>query len=96
MLLKQRNDKKIPANQRESYDSIAVGSELYGYCGGAFGRDSYSTKVVISKNPTEIVAKNEKGKTEIARICDWNDLVESSNRWLEENEEDEAVGWFEI
>lgn len=35
---------------------IKAGDKLYGFCGGAFGRDSYNTKTVIAVGETWVLA----------------------------------------
>ena len=40
---------------------LRVGDKLYGYCGGEFGRDSYSTKTVEAIGSDWVVAREEEG-----------------------------------
>lgn len=37
--------------------SISVGDVLHGFCGGAFGRESYGTKVVEAAGKDWVVAR---------------------------------------
>lgn len=46
---------------------IRVGTLLYGYCGGHFGRDSYERKRVEAIGADWVVAREECG---IGRVCD--------------------------
>ena len=40
---------------------IRVGTKLYGYCGGYFGRDSHDTKRVEAVGADWVVAREESG-----------------------------------
>lgn len=40
---------------------IRVGTLLFGYCGGAFGRDSYDIKRVEAIGADWVVARNQQG-----------------------------------
>ncbi len=44
--------------------TVRVGSVLYGYCGGAFGRDSYDDKRVEAMGADWIVVRNRAGRPE--------------------------------
>lgn len=85
----------------EALKVLVPGRILYGYCGGAFGRDSYGNKTIIS---AEIESDEYKEKKFIRLtvtmdgVKDWitledsnevKNLIESSNRWLKEREEDD-------
>lgn len=43
---------------------VKVGSVLHGYCGGSFGRDSYSHKRVEAIGKGWLVVRNEQGQPE--------------------------------
>lgn len=43
---------------------VKVGSVLHGFCGGAFGRDSYDHKRVEAMGKGWLVARNERGVPE--------------------------------
>ena len=43
---------------------VKVGSVLHGFCGGSFGRDSYSHKRVEAVGKGWLVARNEQGEPE--------------------------------
>lgn len=47
---------------------IAVGKPLYGYCGGAFGRDSYRDKRIEAFGVDWIVAREEYGEVVFAEF----------------------------
>ena len=74
--------------------AIQPGMTLYGYCGGRFGRDSYGDKVVIEVRTDSVVVEDfsyscEKEKGLIIKsfpIYSWVDLINESNRALEEAE----------
>lgn len=44
--------------------SLSVGQMLYGFCGGDFGRDSYSDKRVEAVGADWVVARDDMG-----RVC---------------------------
>lgn len=50
---------------------IAVGTVLYGHCGGEFGRDSYTDKRVEAVGADWVVAREI--KTDAAPILYWGD-----------------------
>lgn len=56
-------------------ESLRVGQVLYGFCGGAFGRDSYEPKRVEAVGADWVVARDDS-----SRICfyagDPEDLLE--------------------
>ncbi len=58
---------------------LRVGSLLYGYCNGHFGRDSYSVKRVEAIGADWIVARSEAGEVCFANI-DPDTLVEFSTQ----------------
>lgn len=43
---------------------VQVGAVLYGFCGGHFGRDSYTDKRVEAMGADWLVVRNEYGKPE--------------------------------
>lgn len=45
-------------------DEVRVGSILYGFCGGCFGRDSYDNKRVEAMGADWVVVRNESGGVE--------------------------------
>ena len=46
--------------------TLQIGQLLYGYCGGIFGRDSYSTKRVEDIGVDWVVVRNEDGSPDFA------------------------------
>ena len=47
---------------------------LYGFCGGAFGRDSYDDKRIEAVGPDWIVARGiENGKTYYTSVGQWGE-----------------------
>ena len=66
---------------------FSVGDEIFGYCNGLFGRDSYDNKVCVMVTPKYAVFQNEDGVGELLNYSeDLSDLVEE---WkVEEVEED--------
>lgn len=60
-----------------------VGIQLFGFCNGFFGRDSYEDKIIIASGDDWLVAKNDNGISEFASfgsgdimeelIADWKD-----------------------
>lgn len=47
-------------------DQLLVGTILYGYCGGYFGRDSYEDKRVEAVGVDWVVTRNADGYVEFA------------------------------
>lgn len=48
--------------------SLLVGQQLYGYCGGYFGRDSYGDKRIEAVGSDWVVVRTEAGFPDFA--CD--------------------------
>lgn len=46
--------------------TIRVGTVLYGFCGGAFSRDSYGSKRVEAMGADWVVVRDEWGRPEFA------------------------------
>lgn len=46
------------------------GDTLYGYCGGAFGRDAYSDKICVSVRPLYAVFEFENGTATVLHMSD--------------------------
>lgn len=57
-------------------DMLAVGTKLYGYCQGVFGRDSYSTKRIEAFGCDWVVARDKDGTPWFAEFTDAEDLLE--------------------
>ena len=47
-------------------DRLNVGDTLYGFCGGYFGRDSYSDKRVEAIGKDWVVARDDNGRVQFA------------------------------
>ncbi len=79
--LKQRLDDD---EQHLARIQLTPGTELYGYCGGIFGRDSYGTKTVLSTTSNSILVEEFNGlKLEVV-VEDWIQLIEDSNSYLDD------------
>lgn len=48
---------------------LRVGDLLFGYCGGAFGRDSYEDKRVETMGTDWVVCRDGAGRTHFADSC---------------------------
>jgi len=46
--------------------NLQIGMTLHGFCGGAFGRDSYATKRIEALGPDWIIARDNEGNVHIA------------------------------
>lgn len=46
------------------------GDVLYGYCNGAFGRDSHGTKTCISVRPKYALFETDDGRAEVLNFYD--------------------------
>lgn len=62
--------------------AFTPGMELYGYCCGVFGRDSYDTKTIKEIKGSTIYAVNSDGALCSGHVYSWVDLLESSNYFL--------------
>lgn len=85
-VLKQKGD----TEESQARNAIKPGMVLYGYCGGAFGRDSYGDKIVLEVHEDHLVVREE-GFTRTSFTIDgdirtWADLIKDSNECLEQEE----------
>lgn len=64
--------------------TVRVGTVLYGFCGGYFGRDSYRTKRVEAVGADWVVAREESGGVVFA-LVDPADLEEYSTETPEDD-----------
>jgi hypothetical protein len=64
--------------------AVRVGTVLYGFCGGYFGRDSYSDKRVEAVGADWVVAREEYGSPVMAN-CAPEDLEGYTEKPEEEN-----------
>lgn len=67
--------------------TIEPGDVLYGYCGGAFGRDSYGDKIVVAMGRDWIVCR-EKGAPVFAHI-DGEGMWRELEKALQQDEDEE-------
>ena len=65
---------------------LAVGTILYGFCGGAFGRDSYDDKRVEAVGVDWVVVRNEAG---YAGFACGDDIHEDLAKFTERPKEDQ-------
>jgi hypothetical protein len=65
---------------------IRVGSVLYGFCGGYFGRDSYSDKRVEAIGADWIVARDKRGEPVFAISDTGIDLMDELSEYLNPEE----------
>lgn len=63
--------------------AIRVGTMLYGFCNGFFGRDSYSNKRVEAVGADWVVVREENGNPNFADFSQWNaqDVLEMIEKW---------------
>lgn len=70
-------------------NDITVGTTIYGFCNGYFGRDSYGPKRIIAKGREDgvcwMVVKNDLGKIEFASGFSKEDI----QRWAKEEVPDD-------
>jgi len=88
-ILKQKGSTNKESLARSAF---RVGDTLYGYCQGIFGRDSYGNKRIISIEGDYIYVVEDtfNGPSyNNGQVSSWADLLESSNRSCEEQEEAE-------
>jgi hypothetical protein len=73
---------------------IPIGTILYGYCGGYFGRDSYEAKRVEAIGVDWIVVRNRDGDTRFANDRDIDGSVHTElAQYTEPREGDETWEW---
>lgn len=66
-----------------------VGKQIYGYCNGYFGRDSYGDKIIIMNGLNWVVATSSDSSPEIAYFDDNEEMMNWFDRNSEEPEEDD-------
>lgn len=88
LVLKQRNASDLDEENALARSLLVPGATLYGYCNGFFGRDSYGDKTIVEVVGNVLCVREENGALNSAVIPNdsWVELVESSNRWLEDGE----------
>ena len=67
--------------------SPLIGQQLYGYCNGYFGRDSYSDRRIENIGVDYIVTRNTNGDVELLETSEWDGKIPLSFT-IEENYED--------
>ena len=89
------NQKSANGEEAEARAAFSVGMELYGYCGGIFGRDSHGTKTILRIEGNSIQVReqhwvnSEKTFLNIAEVRSWVELLGDSNDSLRSIERDE-------
>ena len=68
-----------------NYKDKFVGIQIYGFCNGYFGRDSYDDKIIIASGEDWIVAKADSGQNEFASF----DSTEDMERLIGEGNKEE-------
>ena len=68
-----------------------VGTKLYGYCEGAFGRYSYQEKTIIASGEDWVVVVDTDDIKEFASFKTVDEMWESIGRWRVEPEDEEVV-----
>jgi hypothetical protein len=81
--------KKAKGREAEARAAFSVGMELYGYCCGIFGRDSYDTKRILAIDDDRIICINSDARSISGNVYSWVELLESSNNFLIEKMETE-------
>lgn len=61
-----------------------VGVELYGYCNGYFGRDSYSDKVIEAAGKDWIVVRESNGTPNMATFESTKEMFRYIEEWSRE------------
>lgn len=87
-VLKQRGEAEHSAEELMAKSAFTVGAELYGFCCGIFGRDSYGVKKIIEMRRGDHIVVLEDGFHKNGKVYSWVELLESSNQFLEEEMED--------
>lgn len=70
---------------------LPIGTILYGYCGGAFGRDSYEAKRVEAIGMDWIVVRNKDGDTRFADDSDVEDSIHAKLAEYTEPQEGDEI-----
>jgi len=86
-MLKQRGYNTPDFKQDLARASIRPGMTLYGYCNGEFGRDSYGDKIVVEVGFRHLLVREPGGELNTANDVNWVELIKSSNRALEDENE---------
>lgn len=78
-----------PEVEDDDLPAIQVGTILYGYCGGFFGRDSYEDKTVEAYGKDWVVCRDDQGRLHTAggEHPDW-DLLAELRKYQRKEQED--------
>ena len=68
----------------EARAAFKVGMNLYGFCGGIFGRDSYETKIIKEIIHNFLECENIEGQIYHVYVDSWINLLNDSNYGLEQ------------
>lgn len=63
------------------YKDKFTGIQIYGFCNGYFGSDSYSDKVIIASGEDWIVGKSRCDGVEFAKFDDPKEMEECIKGW---------------
>lgn len=85
-ILKQRN---LDSEESLARSQFQVGMEIYGYCCGYFGRDSYGIKTIMSIDGNHMTVRDGDRTFGSGEIGSWVALLKSSNDALRELEDSE-------
>lgn len=69
-----------------NYKDKFVGIQIYGFCNGYFGRDSYSDKIIIASGTNWIVGKSDDGSNEFASFDNEEEMENLIGKWGIEEE----------
>jgi hypothetical protein len=58
-----------------------IGTVLYGYCNGFFGRDSYGDKVIEAVGKDWIVVRTEQNEVDFCSFSDFEAMLSAVKEW---------------
>lgn len=70
---------------------IYIGTILYGYCNGYFGRDSYDDKRIEAVGSDWVVVREENGMPNFASFSSTEEMEGFIKEWSKKEEEEENV-----
>lgn len=70
---------------------VQVGDTLYGFCGGAFGRDSYEDKRVEAVGKDWIVCRDNQGQVHFADLSEWT--IDQLAEYTKPQEDEDGRQW---
>jgi hypothetical protein len=68
------------------WKDLFVGTEIFGFCNGFFGRDSYDDKIIIANGEDWIVTKDAKDIKEFATFENIDEMCQMINQWRQKEE----------